>query len=524
MKLSLNMILLKFPYDLTEKHVLPVDQRRIQDIRFADSAAQQIHFNHLYIGYANTFLQMAHIPDQSSIICIGKLNPQEPVGFHYVSIAETHSLSSLFNELQDIFLQYNIWERSLHSMLEKQMSLNQFLEVSSDIIGYPMDIIDVNEGTLAATTSGDLDDIVWREVREGFIHEDTRSNDSIKADEIIKNIAPVQFFSSISKRYLLTKAIRIQHHVIGFISAHMLQEGSQTFAYGTIQQFDFLTRFIEHRMDADDFHKLSRGWVFEYMLPELIEGRMSDSDIIKSNLKMIDFCTDGKKVLVVIRSRQRHISDHHLDYLFNQLESMYPKFRGIVYKGCLIMIDFSASIISTSSTDALFVKWLNSNQMLCGVSNTFENLVDTSAYYTQAERALFYGCICAPQEYIYFYCNYSVQHSYEMLASQMDLRELIHPYMRQILSFLQKTPFLLDTLRAYLRNERNVRNASKELFVHKNTMVYRLKVIQEKIDCDLDNPEIRHQLLHSIEVLDYMQQFMGYDILTGSFASPEASE
>ena len=61
---------------------------------------------------------------------------------------------------------------------------------------------------------------------------------------------------------------------------------------------------------------------------------------------------------------------------------------------------------------------------------------------------------------------------------------------------------LLPTLSAFLKNDRDVQATASELFVHRNTLAYRLKKILEMCPLDLDDFNTRHRLLESILVME----------------------
>ena len=60
---------------------------------------------------------------------------------------------------------------------------------------------------------------------------------------------------------------------------------------------------------------------------------------------------------------------------------------------------------------------------------------------------------------------------------------------------------LLDTLYIYLLNERSYLKTSKELDLHRNSIVYRINKITAKYELDLEDPHIRQNLLLSYQLL-----------------------
>lgn len=61
---------------------------------------------------------------------------------------------------------------------------------------------------------------------------------------------------------------------------------------------------------------------------------------------------------------------------------------------------------------------------------------------------------------------------------------------------------LLFTLQTYLENERNATLTAEKLFIHRNTLQYRLQLIHKLAELDLDSPQQRAHLLLSCRILE----------------------
>ena len=64
---------------------------------------------------------------------------------------------------------------------------------------------------------------------------------------------------------------------------------------------------------------------------------------------------------------------------------------------------------------------------------------------------------------------------------------------------------LFDTFAAYLKNNGSVRLVSEEMFIHKNTIVYRMNKIKELLECDIDNPEERLKYRIACMIVNYSE-------------------
>ncbi|MGN0405563.1 MAG: helix-turn-helix domain-containing protein [Bariatricus sp.] len=82
--------------------------------------------------------------------------------------------------------------------------------------------------------------------------------------------------------------------------------------------------------------------------------------------------------------------------------------------------------------------------------------------------------------------------------------EILRQYTRNILGPLLDSPALLDTLYVYLQYNENLKIASEHLFIHVNTLKYRLNKISEYLGCDLENPDMRYRLKTAIIISRYL--------------------
>lgn len=51
----------------------------------------------------------------------------------------------------------------------------------------------------------------------------------------------------------------------------------------------------------------------------------------------------------------------------------------------------------------------------------------------------------------------------------------------------------------------NLINTSKEMFIHRNTLIYRLNKIKTMIKGSLENPIFKNELMNAIMIYDYLQ-------------------
>ena len=62
----------------------------------------------------------------------------------------------------------------------------------------------------------------------------------------------------------------------------------------------------------------------------------------------------------------------------------------------------------------------------------------------------------------------------------------------------------IETLKSYLNNNFNLLKTADELFIHRNTLIYRLNKIKEILKNDLEDARYKNELLNSLMIIDYL--------------------
>lgn len=86
------------------------------------------------------------------------------------------------------------------------------------------------------------------------------------------------------------------------------------------------------------------------------------------------------------------------------------------------------------------------------------------------------------------------------------LRECYRGILRPLLEYdRENNSLLLPTVRAYLLCNGNITKTAQDIFVHRNTLLYRLNQIRDLTGWDLEDARMRMNLLLSILIREYLQ-------------------
>ena len=118
-----------------------------------------------------------------------------------------------------------------------------------------------------------------------------------------------------------------------------------------------------------------------------------------------------------------------------------------------------------------------------GIGESVLNLADTCQSFRQAWQAIQIGCVFSPEVHVY---------DYKSLLLERFVMDCLPEHSRQYIDLLfnKKTTKLfneemLETIRVFLKNDLNLTDAARELYIHRNTLVYRLDKIQKVSGLDL---------------------------------------
>lgn len=129
-----------------------------------------------------------------------------------------------------------------------------------------------------------------------------------------------------------------------------------------------------------------------------------------------------------------------------------------------------------------------------------------------------------PNERIFNYEDYSVYLVIEMCGDEhfRDFHAgryyfLCHQDLLRIARYdRENNTDYLNVLYVYLANNCKITQASRELFMHRNTMISKVEKIEQIIRKPLDDPFLQERLLFSYHVVEYVEKYLGEDIFPRS--------
>ena len=141
---------------------------------------------------------------------------------------------------------------------------------------------------------------------------------------------------------------------------------------------------------------------------------------------------------------------------------------------------------------------LRKNRAHIGVSLLFTELWQLRTGYDQAKAAIDLGRRLDPTEVDHQYSKYYLNDMLEYYRGKFHLDDVAVRYLDRLSNGSGSGDLML--LYYYLSTERNISLTAKQVHMHRNSVIYRLQRIQNTLNLDLDDPNVRLRLMISFEI------------------------
>lgn len=212
----------------------------------------------------------------------------------------------------------------------------------------------------------------------------------------------------------------------------------------------------------------------KYYIEGLIHG-----DNINRELDFSDKFQDTM-ILAVGKNSNSHISIEYIDQIYEILN------KYLYSKNCIYAVFFNEIVIYSFHWDLdniyrqleRVIKDINiitNYDLKFGISESFTNIELSKEMYKEANIALDWGKLLGTNEKFYEYKNFDL----EILLTSVD-KSSLDKYRSKVLANIKDRDFKLykKLIESYVKNNGSINKCAEELFIHKNTVQYRLNRLE----------------------------------------------
>lgn len=384
----------------------------------------------------------------------------------------------------------------LNSALSLCSSDQEVLDRASLHMGVPMFYLDDSYRILAMTKSLDFPgDEEWVHMREkGYLSPGNaqRMKDSGDLDLLAPARVPMVYHSEIYPFPSITSNVWLGGTFVSRLTVLCIEGDTSPL---TVRACEIITAHLRRLMEGSD--RRGQSGPLQSVLVELLHGVRLSEELIADRLRSAPYLQES--LLQVFFADVKARDDRQMaPYYASLLQRLYPgaPFLPLVWQEQLVLLAYAPDEAGFDPLTVNLSHFFTAHHLRCGVSNPFRRLNDLRGYCEQAISAL----QNEQQEGLSFYSSVMLEHMLDYIPKEQS-RFLISPDLLRLEEAEGRYSFsLLETLQAYLECNCNLNRTAERLYLHKNTLLYRLHHIRTLLRCDLNDADHRLLLMLSFKL------------------------
>ena len=412
------------------------------------------------------------------------------------------SMCHIFNHLLEIQEIYEKLSTRMTAAFHCEEPIQLLVNLFSEATGNPAYLADWSFRAIAMNQDPDLSyiSVNWKNLRErGYLPY-----------HIVSSILQNEEWQSIRK-LLRPAVVTSREFSTPFLIYHLRHKNKIQWQ---LNSTELLTRITPgHEDQAELFGRLMLGILssnprylaaggefHEHFFRDVISGSLKDPQVIAEQLAPLSWSPDGLYCIGELSGTKDH---------FSKMASLYNRqaFGGmsLIYNGRFLTIFPLKKSSDFQDIQKNLSGFLAKHDGYGALSDVFYGFQNLKHYTGQTAQALQLGIRRCCEVRLFLYKDYTLHHMFSLCEQTMDLTTLCH---RALLTLrdagLPIHRDYLQTLYSFLRHDRSLVQTADALNIHRNTLVYRLKKIQELTSLDLSDADTRFHLLLSFEILKYL--------------------
>lgn len=428
----------------------------------------------------------------------GHLNFSE----HAIVVPCQYCMTDLFNDVVSLFRQFQSWETSVLDAIARERPLTDILNLSHMVTRDTVYLADTTLKLIAHTSPTLMDDISanWNyQIKYGYMPMNIVRK-LIDTGELAYMNKTREAFTYPTETFNLPYTCKNIFHGCQLL-AHLFIVGVYSPPTRThLEIAEALGRMLSIYLEKNPGNVTLFGTFHEGFLRDILNRRLCNRDLIQNQLSYFDWKIDDTFALLLIDCAED--SQYKKQLIINHL-SQNPNLDCSVFEA----EHYLAAIYHAPDTTDIrrdLYSFADKFQIRGALSKSFHDLTNLHIYFEQAKKTLTIGQKLSPDNHIFINDDYGIYSIISRIVEGHSIFELCHEGVLRLYETDQENGTdYINTLFQYLSNDRNLLRTSKSLFIHRNTLSYRLDKISAVVDLEYDNPENRHYILMSLYILRY---------------------
>lgn len=468
--------------------------------------------NILYLLEAGLLPREPRMTVCSSILCIGR----PPAAWlhaagNFLYTENPISLLELSNRIFRAFARYQSWEDELQDVLDQHLPLHEIAVRSHSLIRNGIYVQGPSFQVLTWTLPETAEDTpLLRDYKKDFflsesaplppdaintLISDAEYNHAIEATE------PAIYSGALYGFRSLFYNIRVNGV---FVARICVDEVVSPLTDRDFALIKILGHYLGKGLAAERVYSFSRPKDMDNILHSLLSHRLIPEKKIHHVLESSGWNMTDSYICLILKLKTKDDSSSALEALALSLTQLLSSECYTIFAGSIVFVcNLTRLNMAADRLQSHILPHLRDNLLTAGTSSVYYDFKDLYYYYNQAETAYRIGAQKDATRWYFRFEDYQMDYLIYKLKEKNVPGVLIPSGLQSLMAYdRKKGTDYAGLLRIYLEKERNIAETIRTAYLHRNTFLYRIRKIQDILQMDLDQPDVRLILQIAFRVLD----------------------
>ena len=471
----------------------------ITEVRFMDSGRSGYSPNVLY--FSNILLESQYLPPQCIFTESVDLSGKDLTGLSTALVSDS-DFGLAFNSASQMVIDSHKddFYESMMKSLDRVRNVDALIDLASQKFGASLVFIDREFRILSSSEQIPVTDKLWmHNIEQGYCdYEFIKAVKSLKSVQMADSTTtPLEVSCPSSPFQKFASRVYCRDIWIGFL---IVIEGYDSYRHEHVEMLRILSGVVGYAVMkyAPGFLYLTSD--YHRFLYNLIIG--ADVSSLPEAYTQLSFPSE-LQVLYCKASGDSSVFPREGD-LSEEMTNIMPGCHVISQRDNAAIIGSSEIIRKAGQILALFPEKCRTR---IGVSLPFHDISTLRSHFQEAVDAFEIGLQLDPENSIFTFEDYGIYVMFRTVADREDLSRYLHPALPKLAAYDADNNTNLEiTLHTYLKYSCNTTDTAKALFLHRNSVIYRLRRVEELCDIDLGDTDTRFRLRLSYAISNVINQ------------------
>lgn len=401
--------------------------------------------------------------------------------------------------LRDEDKRAKIWETLLYAATAHK-DISELIAAAAQLFDNPVVLADKSTKLIARSAHDISDSVLWNDhTQHGYFTSETMQSSNYKRLSRSLDQGVVYLQKQISKYNTLNKTVTVDNIAIGTIS---VLDVNRPFLPEDTTILERLTQILSYYFDRDNSYQFVQDAKRESFFLSLLKEPITDTGILAKRAGSLGIRED-LVYCVAVAVNQAWSGETDLVESCENLTKFLPRCYTFIYNDCVLaVIPEGKSEVPWYDSEPL-QKYLKAQNMTIGISRQTHGLANICEQYWEAAMAQYTGRKLGGGQSVFHFEQLALHSLFLSASANVELRDFCSIPLARLTQFdAENNTAYVETLRTYIQCNANVTRSAESLYIHRSTLIYRLKKIEEIIGLSLESDRFRNHLYLSFLITE----------------------